>query len=97
MDQLVKERIGFDFFSKKFLTHFSIHCSSSFFGSLSSFGAARLARLCELTLPVSLQVLDAGDGGGGISKRSAVSLLLPLALDFATLLDAPLPEAANKI
>lgn len=27
-------------------------------------------------LPVSLQVLDAGEGGGGISRRSAFSLLL---------------------
>lgn len=26
-------------------------------------------------LPVSLQVLEAGEGGGGMSKRSAVSLL----------------------
>lgn len=52
-----------------------------------------MARLCELTLPVSLHVLEAGDGGGGISKRSAVSLLLPLALGLATLLGAPLLEA----
>lgn len=64
--------------------------------SFSSFGAARLARLCEFTLPVSLQVLDAGDGGGGISKRSAVSLLFPLALVFATLLGVPLPDAVSK-
>lgn len=74
-------------------THFSIHCSSSFLGSLSSFGAARLARLCELTLPASLHVLEAGDGGGRMSKRSAVSLLFPLALDLATLVDVPLPDA----
>lgn len=75
------------------VTHFNSHASSSFFGSLSSFGAARLARLCEFTLPVSLHVLDAGDGGGGISKRSAVSLLFPLEHDFVTLLGVPLPEA----
>lgn len=31
--------------------------------------------LCEV-LPVSLHVLEAGDGGGGISKRSAFSLFL---------------------
>lgn len=80
-----------------FFAYFNIHCSSSFFGSLSSFGAARLARLCEFTLPVSLHVLDAGDGGGGISKRSAVSLLLPLAPVFVTLLTVPLLEATiNK-
>lgn len=63
--------------------------------SFSSFGAARLVRLCEFTLPVSLQVLEAGDGGGGISKRSAVSLLFPLALVFATLLGVPLPDAVK--
>lgn len=64
------------------VTHRNIHDSSSFFVSLSSFGAARLfVRLCEVTLPVSLHVLDAGDGGGGISNRSAVSLLLPVDFD----------------
>lgn len=78
-------------------TYLSNQASSSFFGSLSSFGAARLARLCEFTLPVSLHVLEAGDGGGGISKRSAVSLLFPLALGFAvTLLVVPLFEAEMR-
>lgn len=33
--------------------------------------------LFDVILPVSLHVLDAGDGGGGISSLSAVSLLLP--------------------
>ncbi|KAJ6634886.1 hypothetical protein Bhyg_13467 [Pseudolycoriella hygida] len=56
----------------------SIHDSSSFLESLSSFGAARLfVLLCDVTLPVSLHVLDAGEGGGGMSNLSAVSLLLP--------------------
>lgn len=77
--------------------YLSNHCSSSFFGSLSSFGAARLALLCELTLPVSLHVLEAGDGGGGMSKRSAVSLLFPLALGLGTLLVVPLLEAIVKV
>lgn len=39
-------------------------------------------------------MLEAGDGGGGISKRSAVSLLFPPVLDLATLtLLVPLFEA----
>lgn len=38
-------------------------------------------RLCDVTLPVSEHVLEAGDGGGGISNRSAVSLLLPVDFD----------------
>lgn len=42
-------------------------------------------------------MLEAGDGGGGISKRSAVSLLFPLALVFATLLVVPLLFEARKI
>lgn len=44
-------------------------------------------------------MLDAGDGGGGISRRSAVSLLLPvLVLDAADVdvpavtVDAPPPD-----
>lgn len=51
-------------------------------------------------LPVSLQVLDAGEGGGGISIRSAVSLWLllfdvfapPLPLD--SLFSGTFPEGA---
>lgn len=46
-------------------------------------------------LPVSLQVLDAGEGGGGISSRSAVSLcrlfLFPLLPGAGRLLDAVIP------
>lgn len=59
-----------------------------------------MARLCDVTLPVSLHVLDAGDGGGGISKRSAVSLLLPAGFDAdavdvpAVTVDAPDDELA---
>lgn len=48
---------------------------------MSSLGAARFGRLCDVTLPVSLHVLEAGDGGGGISKRSEVSLLMPVDFD----------------
>jgi len=46
-------------------------------------------------LPVSLQVLDAGEGGGGISSRSAVSLcrlfLFPLLPGAGRLLAAVIP------
>lgn len=46
-------------------------------------------------LPVSLHVLEAGEGGGGISKRSAVSLwfdLLLLLLALAFPLDSRLSK-----
>ena len=46
-------------------------------------------------LPVSLQVLDAGEGGGGISSLSAVSLcrlfLFPLLPGAGRLLAAVIP------
>lgn len=41
--------------------------------------------LCEVL--VSLQVDDAGLGGGGMSSRSAISLLLSLAPSLLLLLD----------
>lgn len=55
-----------------------------------------MARLCEFTLPVSLHVLEAGEGGGGMSKRSAVSLLFPLVF-AVTLFVVPLFEAEMGI
>lgn len=51
------------------------HSSSSFFSQSSPLGAGRFCLfILEVLLGVSLQVLEAGEGGGGISKRSAVSL-----------------------
>lgn len=51
------------------------HSSSSFLSQSSPLGAGRFCLLIlDVLLGVSLQVLEAGDGGGGISKRSAVSL-----------------------
>lgn len=39
-------------------------------------------------LPVSLHVLEAGDGGGGISKRSVFSLFLTVGDDPGGVVEA---------